>query len=174
MPNGYSLGVKQHIREIAKSATPQYKVEPYGALASLLTAHSQGVIKNDSYNGHKKTVIVKSKKRFTPAQTRTSRSCSNTATSAYSEKEVLVDQVRQIAIHVEDEHIALFDDYASATKDAGAVRLMDEHMDTVMTAASALLQSVNTDIVTLLAANVCFNRDHKQHCSKHQHCVEHH
>lgn len=158
MPNGYSLGVKQHIREIAKSATPQYKVEPYGALASMLTAHSQGVIKNDSYNGHKKTVLVKSKKRFTPAQTRTTRSCSNTATSGYSEKEVLVDQVRQIAIHVEDEHIALFDEYASSMQDAGALRVMNEHMDTVMTAASALLQSVNTDIVALLAANVGVNR----------------
>lgn len=158
MANGYSLGVLQHTREITKGATPQYKVEPYGALASLLTAHSQGVIKNDSYDGHFKTVKVKAKQRITPDQTRTSRSCSNTITQPYLERTVSVANVRQIAIHVEDEVIAAFDNYASAMQDAGQVRLMNEHMDSVMTAASALLQSVNTDVVALMTAAVGVNR----------------
>lgn len=158
MANGYSLGVLQHTKEVTKGATPQYKVEPYGALASLLTAHSQGVIKNDSYNGHYKTAVVKAKQRITPDQTRTSRSCSNVVTQPYLERTVSVANVRQIAIHVEDEVIAAFDDYASAKQDAGMVSLMNEHMDSVMTAASALLQAVNTDLVTLMAANIGVNR----------------
>lgn len=162
MANGFSLGVLQHIREIAKEATPQYKVEPYGMLASLLTAHSAGVIKNDSFNGHKKTVKVKRKKRFLPSQTQTTPSCDVTNVNGYVEDEVSVSNYRQLAIHVEDEKIAAYDEYASAIVNGQAMRpatpIMFELMDDIMSAASALLTGVNQDLIALANAEIGVNR----------------
>ena len=71
MANGFAPYILQHIESIAKSATPQNKIEMPGFLQSLLTAHSynQGNIKYDLMNDHFNAVNVKKKKRYTAAQT---------------------------------------------------------------------------------------------------------
>jgi hypothetical protein len=161
MANGFSLGVLQQIKEITQNATPQYKLEPAGAMAMLKLAHTPGVIKNDSGFGHFKTVTVKKKQRFTEAETSTSASCDETNTQPYTEDVVSVANYRQIAFHIEDEVIAAYDEYASqlmATGSAPATPLMWEFMDTLMTAASAINDGVNRDLCTLLAAAIGNNR----------------
>lgn len=167
MANGFSLGVLQMMKEITKEATPAYKVEPYGLLASLYTAHSRGVIKNDSYDGHTKTVKVKKKKRFTIQDTDNVPSCDAVLIPSYTEDVVSVGNFRQLAFHIEDEVIAQYDSYASqiiALKGTPnptmppATGLMWEFVDTLMTAASALLQSVDLDLTTLATGAIGVNR----------------
>lgn len=169
MANGASLGVLQMMKEITKDATPAYKVEPYGVLASLLTAHSPGVIKNDSYDGHYKTVKVKKKRRFTSAHVDPSPSCDHLVQQTYSEDTVSVGNFRQLAFHIEDEVIAAFDDYASKSvafakatpgiSQPPITDLMFEFADTLMTAASALLASVDQKLCDLAVAAIGVNRN---------------
>lgn len=158
MANGYALGVLQHQKEVSRGATPQYKIEPYGFLASLLAAHTRHSVKNDKFDGHTQTAKIKAKQRMTVAQTQTEKSCSNVATQPYAEQTVSLTNVRQIAIHVEDEVIAQMDSTASNRQSAGSLSVMAEHMDSVATAAGALLSACNQDLLTLALANIGVNR----------------
>lgn len=167
MANGFSLGVLQMMKEITKDATPAYKIEPYGFLASLYVAHSRGIIKNDSYDGHYKTVKVKKKQRFTIQDTDTVASCDTTLLQPYSEDTVSVANYRQLAFSISDETIAQFDSYASAIVKVNGVPaptqapggLMFEFMDTLMTAANALLTAVNKDLGQIALNNMGVNRN---------------
>jgi hypothetical protein len=158
MANGFSLGLLQMMKEVTKSATPAYKLDPYGFLASLYTAHSPGSIKVDSYDGHFKTVKVKKKKRLTVSDTSTSLSCAMGAPIPYTEDTVSVANVRQVAFSLSDETVAAFDAYASQLQLVPGMApenpLMFEMLDSMMVAANAILQGVNEDLVALAVANV--------------------
>lgn len=158
MANGFSLGILQHIKEVAKDATPQYKIEVPGYLQSLLLAHSPGAIKNDSFDGHFKTVKVKKKKRYTAANTETEASCDVTNVSAYTEDTVSVSNYRQIAVHIEDEIIAAYDKAASNPVGVIGTQVPSEFIEEMMLAANGLLSGINNDLVTLAAAEVGVNR----------------
>ena len=160
MANGFSLGILQMMKEVTKDATPAYKVEPYGMLASLLSAHSPGVIKNDSYDGHFKTVKVKKKKRLTMSDTETSASCDIGAPIPYTEDTVTINGYRRVAFHLEDEVVAAFDAYASAPVQVPGMisPLMFEFFDSLQVACNGILEGVNNDIVTLALANNGKNR----------------
>lgn len=161
MANGYSLGVLQHIREVTAKATPQYKIEPYGLLALLKSRMTPGAIKNDSFDGHFKTVKIKRKKRFTTSQVGTDPSCDVTNLNPYTEETVSIGGFRTLAVHIADETIAAYDSYASGKVAFGnnpQSVLMQEHMDDVFTMASAILNAVDKDLVTLLGANIGVNR----------------
>ena len=161
MALGYSLGVLQQIREVTANATPQYKIEPYGLLALLKSRMTPGAIKNDSFDGHFKTVKIKRKKRFTTSQVGTEASCEVTNLNPYTEETVSIGGYRTLAVHVADETIAAYDAYASQKVRFGnnpESVLMQEHMDDVFTMASAILNAVDKDLVTLLAANIGVNR----------------
>ena len=161
MANGFSLGLLQMMKEVTKSATPAYKLDPYGFLASLYTAHSPGSIKVDSYDGHFKTVKVKKKKRLTISDTSTSASCAMGAPIPYTEDTVSVANYRQVAFSLSDETVAAFDSYASQLQMVPGMApenpLMFEMLDSMMVAANALLQGVNTDLITLAVANLGVN-----------------
>jgi len=160
MANGFCPYLLQHIREIAKEATPQYKIEPNGFTNMLLTSMSPGVIKNDSYNGHLKTVQIKKKQRFIIADTDTVASCDNTLVPSYTEDTVTVGSYRQIAIHIEDETIAEYCEDASKTVSVGkpATSMMNEFIDSVMTASNSLIGAVNRDLLQLQAGRFGVNR----------------
>lgn len=161
MANGFSLGLLQMMKEVTKGATPAYKLDPYGFLASLYTAHSPGSVKVDSYDGHFKTVKVKKKKRLTISDTSTSLSCSMGAPIPYTEDTVSVANVRQVAFSLSDETVAAFDSYASQLQTVPGMApenpLMFELLDSLMVAANAVLEGVNTDLVTLAVANLGVN-----------------
>jgi hypothetical protein len=158
MANGFSLGILQHIKEIALGATPQYKIELPGFTQSLVTAHTPGLIKNDSFDGHFKTVKVKKKQRYTTADTESTASCEITNVQGYTEDTVSVASYRQIAVHIEDEIIAAYDAAASAPVGLIGTQVPAEFMDELMNASNALLGAINADLVTLANSAVGVNR----------------
>lgn len=157
---GFCRDLLQSMSEITKSATPQYKIQPNGFTNMLLSAMSPGSIKNDSYNGHFKTVVVKKKQRFIRADTDTSESCDNTLVPAYTEDTVSVANIRQLAFHINDEVIAEYCDGASRESAVGKpnIRIMEEFLDTLMGAADAILDGVEFDLVTLMSTRFGVNR----------------
>lgn len=158
--SGFCRDLLQHIKEVTQEATPQYKIQPNGLTGMLLTDMSPGVIKNDSYNGHFKTVVIKKKQRFIRADTDTSASCTNTSVPSYTEDTVAVDQFRQIAFHIPDETMAEYCDEASKTVNVGkpSTPIMAEMLDTLMTAADALLDGVEFDLSVLMNTRFGVNR----------------
>lgn len=157
---GFCRDLLQSMVEITKSGTPEYKIQPNGFTRMLISAMSPGAIKNDSYNGHFKTVVVKKKQRFIRADTDTSESCDNTLVPAYTEDTVSVANIRQIAFHINDEVIAEYCDGASATSSVGRpnIAIMQEFLDTLMSAADALLDGVEFDLVNLMKTRFGVNR----------------
>jgi hypothetical protein len=163
MADGKSLGLLQPIGEIAKQASPQIKQEPNGFLGSLKLAHSPGVIKNDSYDGHTKTVKVTHKQRFTVAQTSTTESCDVVNTQPTLENTVSVANYVQFPLFVEDTLISQMDSFASAlVSPAGSkpviTDMMFEFYDSLISATSAINQAVNQSLLTLAVAAVGVNR----------------
>lgn len=154
MANGFAPYILQHIKEIAQGATPQYKIELPGFTQSLVTAHSKGVIKNDTGFGQYRTVQVKKKKRYTIDDTETSPSCEITNVQAYTEDTVSVANYRQLAVHIEDEVIAGYEAYANSPTGLIGASVSPEFIEEMMLASNALLQGVNEDLLTLAAANI--------------------
>lgn len=158
MANGFAPYILQHIKEIAKDATPQNKIELPGLTQSLVTSHSRGVIKNDTGFGQFRTVQVKKKQRYTVADTETTPSCEITNVQSYTENTVSVANYRQLAVHIDDEVIAGYEAYANNPTDLIGAKVSPEFIDEMMIAANALLSGVNSDLVTLAAAAVGVNR----------------
>jgi hypothetical protein len=160
MANGFAPYLLEDIAKIAKSATPQNKIEMPGFLQSLLTAHSYGKsnIKYDLMNGHFNAVQVKKKKRYTAAQTETTPSCEITNVNGYTEDAVSVANYRQIAIHIEDEVIAAYEKAASNPAMIGNAAVVEEFAIETLLAANGLMSAVNSDLLTLAYANLGKNR----------------
>lgn len=160
MANGFAPYLLEDIAKIAKSATPQNKIEMPGFLQSLLTAHSYGNsnIKYDLMNGHFNAVQVKKKKRYTAAQTETTPSCEITNVNGYTEDSVSVANYRQIAIHIEDEVIAAYQKAASNPTMIGTAPVVEEFAIEMMLAANGLMGAVNSDLLTLAFAALGRNR----------------
>lgn len=158
MSNGPITAIIQHISEVAKTATPQYKIELPGFTQSLITAHDKGNIDYDSFNGHYKTVKVKKRKRYTVEQTETTPSCDVTNVPAYTDDTVSVANYRQIAIHIEDELIASYDEASSRQVPIIGTSVSSEFIEELMNASNALLTGINQDLLTLAAAAVGVNR----------------
>lgn len=160
MANGFAPYILRDISQIAKSATPQNKIEMPGFLQSLLTAHSynQNNIKYDLMNGHFNAVQVKKKKRYTAAETETTPSCDVTNVNAYTEDSVSVANYRQIAVHIEDEVIAAYEKAASNPAQIGNASVVEEFAIETLLAANGLLSAVNSDLLTLAFAAVGKNR----------------
>jgi hypothetical protein len=160
MANGFAPYILRDISQIAKSATPQNKIEMPGFLQSLLTAHSynENNVKYDLMNGHFNAVQVKKKKRYTASQTETTPSCDSVNVNAYSEDSVSVANYRQLAVHIEDEVIAAYMKAASDPTKIGNTMVVEEFAIEMLLAANGLLSAVNSDLLTLAFAAVGVNR----------------
>ena len=160
MANGFAPYILQDIANIAKSATPQNKIEMPGFLQSLLTAHSYGQsnIKYDLMNGHFNAVQVKKKQRYTSGQTTTSPSCDVTNVNGYTEDSVSVANYRQIAVHIEDEVIAAYEKAASNPMAIGSALVVEEFATELLLMAQGLMSGVNTDLLTLAYSQIGTNR----------------
>jgi hypothetical protein len=157
---GFRPYLLPHIRTILGDATPQYKIEPVGFVNLLSSQSRPKVLRLNNAAGHRETVQIKYKQRYTVDFTDTVASCDNTNVQAYREMEVNLDSFRQIAIHIEDETIANYTDDASKMVKLGTppTDIMNELLDEIMNAASAILEGVNLDLMTIAAANVGVNR----------------
>lgn len=157
MANGFAPYILQHIKEVANGATPQYKVELPGFTQSLITAHTKGVIQNDTGFGQYRTVQIKKKKRYTVDDTSTEASCDVTNVSAYTENTVSVANYRQLAVHIEDELIAGYEAYANTPTGLIGAKVSTEFVEEMMLATNALLKGINQDLLTLAGANIGTN-----------------
>ena len=161
MANGICPYILQDIVTVTKENTPEFKVQPNGYTRMLLN-NGTAVIKNDSFNGHTKTVQVKKSQRFTIEQTDTSFSCDNQLVPSYNEDTVTVASKRQIAIHVDDETIAQYCDEHSAMSNLatrnGSRPIMQEFLRRIFNAANALMRGVNQDLLTLQVSTFGVNR----------------
>lgn len=157
---GYRPYFLAHIRSILAENTPQHKIEPVGFLNLLSSQSKPKVLRLNNAAGHQNTVQIKYKQRYTVDFTDTVKSCDQTNVQAYREMEVNLDSTRQISIHVADETIANYEDDASKTLNLGTppTEIMNELLDEIMNAASAILEGVNLDLMTIAAANVGVNR----------------
>jgi len=150
----------EHIKQIAGAATPQYKMETPGYLNMLLSQSSPVNLGKPSGSGHKKTIRIKTKQRATKDMTDTSKSCDNVLVPIWQEQEVGLGVIRQIAFHIEDETIALYEQDASRTVMVGqpATAIMNEFFENILTHTSALMEALNNDLFTLGAAAIGVNR----------------
>lgn len=160
MANGFAPYLLKHISAIAGESTPQYKMEVPGFLNLLMSQSKPADVKLNSAAGHKKTVQVKSKQRATPDMTDTSKSCDNVLVPAWQEQSVDLSVTRQLAIHIEDEIIAQYEEDASRTVALGqpATPIMNEFLENILTHTSALMEAVNNDLLTVASAAIGVNR----------------
>ncbi len=158
---GFRPYLLNHLRSIVGvDNTPQYKIEPVGFLNLLSSQSKPTILRLDNSAGHQNTVQIKYKQRYTVDFTDTAPSCDNTNVPAYREMPINLDSFRQIAIHIEDETLAQYEDDATRMIRTGspATPLMNEFIEEVMNAASALLEGVNLDLMTIAVANIGVNR----------------
>lgn len=160
LTSGFRDSVLYHLRDIAKENTPQLKLDPHGYLAMLYKFRKPEILGLNNSAGHKKTVRVKYLQRFTKDFTDTSKSCDQTNVQPYLENNVELSSTRQLAIHINDETIAKYNDDASRTVRAGqpATDLMNELMEQIMSGANAILDGVSSDLQTSQSAQFGVNR----------------
>jgi len=160
MAQGFAPYLLHHIKQIAGMATPQYKMEVPGFLNMLMSQSKPSEVKLNNENGHRKTVRIKAKQRATKDMTDTSKSCDNVLVPIWQEQEIELSVTRQIAFHIPDETIALYEDNASRTVAIGqpATAIMNEFLENILTHTSALLEAINDDLFTVAAANIGTNR----------------
>lgn len=145
---------------IAQENTPQYKIEPVGFINMLQSQNKPAVLRLNNEAGHKNSVQVKYKQRWTKDFTSDTIDCNVTNVPAYKEAAVDLSSTRALNLNFEDERIMMYEDDASKTTMKGqpATPFMNEVLDEIMTAATALLQAVNTDLLTTLSGNIGVNR----------------
>jgi len=142
------------------AAYPGYKLDPQGFLNLLQSQNKPQVLTLNNAAGHKNTVQVSYKQRFTKDFTDTSKSCDVTSVLSRQEASVDLSSTRQIAIYLADETVAQFEDEASRTVAVGqpAGQIAAELLDDILHAANAILQGVNDDLLTLAVAAIGKNR----------------
>lgn len=150
---------------VGDATTPQYKLDYHGFLELLSDQRSPGdpfALKLNNQAGHRKSVQVSFRQRFTEDFTGTNEGdvCDVTNILPRREATVELSSFRFIAMSLEDETIARYEDDASKTVALGLppTQLMNELYEDVLASANALLDGVDTDLQTLAAANFGVNR----------------
>lgn len=162
MPQGFRKNLLKSQESLFRnpSLVPDFQLEHLGNLTML---KNQKGIRLDSSAGHKNVVDIAYYKRFTVDFTDTAKSCDQVNQTGKEEVQVDVSNIRQIAIHLPDETLARYEDEASRTAfgDASA-----ELMTQVRSAANAILQGVDRDLLTLQVAAVGTNRNTGSNAAK--------
>lgn len=154
MANGFCPYVLNDLQAIAGIANPAYKINMHGFIEMLHTAGNPDAITITEPMGHKKEVHIKFRQRYTKAQTDTALACDQVLTPSRLEDTVSVNNVRQMAIHIPDELIAVYCQDASVRQLVkGAMpstSAANEVIDNIMSAGNALIQGVNDDLLNIL------------------------
>lgn len=157
---GYRPYLLTHLKYILQDNTPQYKVEPVGFLNLLSSQSKPKILRLDNSAGHQNVVQIHYKQRYTVDFTDTVASCDQLLEQARREMPIDLTSYRQIAIHIDDELIARYEDDASNMMRLGTppTPVMNEFIDEIMNAASAILEGVNLDLMTTAVAGIGVNR----------------
>lgn len=147
---------------VGMGATPQYKLELTGFLNLLMNQDRPKVLTLNNAAGHRETVQIRYKQRYTKAYTGTNEAdvCDNALIEPRKEISVELSSFRFIPLYLEDETVARYENEASATVALGlpATQFMNEMVEEIYRATSALMEGVNEDLMTTLAANIGVNR----------------
>lgn len=158
MPNGLAKPLLLDLANIAGSAYPGYKIDAHGFVGMALVNGSTSQIRITNEPGTKRQVDIRYKKRYTKAQTDTALSCDAVLTPSWQEGTVSVNNIRQIAIHLDDETVAQYMADASARVNIpGATpgaSVIQELVTDINHAANAIFDGVNDDLLGLLSWGV--------------------
>lgn len=156
---GFAPYLLKSAKEAYASSNPQDKIEEVGFLSLLKSQNPRmEVLKLNTEAGHKKSVQVKAKRRFNVAHTDTSKSCDVTLQNPYYEKSVDLSSTRQIAVYLQDETLAKYMEDASKGVPVGDSKVAQELYDDVKSAANALIEGLNQDLLTLAVAAIGVNK----------------
>lgn len=157
---GFAPYLLAHLKNLNPGSNPMMKLEPAGFMNLLLSQSKPRDLRLNSDNGHRKTVQYTFKQRFTKDFVDTTKSCDQTNQQLRLEGSVDLASTRQIAIHINDETIARYEEEASRTVMVGqpATGMMDELVIDLISATSAMIEAIDEDLLTLAAANVGTNR----------------
>lgn len=160
---GFRPYLLNHIKSVVgMGATPQFKLELTGFLNMLMSFNRPEILRLDNTAGHQNTVQIAYKQRYTKQFTGTSEAdaCNNTNIEARKEIAVDLTSYRDIALYLEDETIARYEDDASKTVMLGQppTAFMNEMLDEIYRATSAIMEGVNEDLMTTFSANFGVNR----------------
>lgn len=167
VPTGLGQGFRpyllQHIKSVVGNAqTPQYKLDYHGFLNLLKSQQQPEILRLNNTAGHKNSVQIYYKQRYTKSFTGTNEAdvCNVTNIEPRREMTVELSSFRFIALSLEDETVARYEDEASRSVAVGlpATKIMNEMLEEIFRAANALLQGVNEDLQTIAVANIGVNR----------------
>lgn len=144
-----------HLRDIIGSGNlPQTKIEHVGFLNFLQAQDRPEILRLDNAAGHRNSVQVKYLQRLTEdyAQTDESQMCNVTTTLPYREATVNTPSFAFVAIHIDNDLLAKYEDDATSTKNLGtpSTPIMKEFLEQMMAGANALLTSLRTQLLTTL------------------------
>lgn len=162
IPN-YTLGIGlrpyilPHLRNIiGEGALPQTKIEHVGFLNLLQSQDKPKLLRLNNAAGHKESVQIKYLQRLTEAYSGTNEAdvCSSAIIDPYKEATADLSSFRFVALHLDDETVAQYENDASAMVSAGSppTQLMKEMLERIMSGANAVLTGVRTDLLTSLVA----------------------
>ncbi len=160
---GFMPYLLNHIKTIVGlPATPQYKLELMGFTNLLLNQDRPQVLRLNNASGHRETIQIRFKQRYLQEHTFTDESqvCNNTLIEPRMEASVDLSSFRAIALYLEDETVARYENDASKSIAVGqpSTAFMNEMMEEIYRATSAILQGVNTDLLTQFVGNIGVNR----------------
>lgn len=160
MANGFRPYLLKHLMEIAQTATPQFKMEPLGFLNFLQSQKKPSVLRLNNAAGHQESVQVKYRQRWTKNFVSSSVDCDVANVPSYLETAVNLSSTSAFSIYIPDETIARYEDEASKTVAVGqpSTDFMNEFVEEIYAGANAILSKLNSDLLTVLSANIGVNR----------------
>lgn len=160
---GFMPYLLNHIKMIVGlPATPQYKLELTGFMNLLMSQDRPKILQLNNSAGHRETVQIRYRQRLTKGFTGTDEGavCNNVIIEPRRETSVDLSSFRFIPLYLEDETVARYENEASTTVALGqpATAFMNETLELIYGATSAIMEGVNEDLMTLLVNNIGVNR----------------
>lgn len=156
MALGYCEAIVRHLQNIDPTNYAGRKVTPQGFTNMLFEQKPNYELINEPYmNGHRREQRLKYKSRSTEAQVQTSESCGVDIVPAYKETTVVLNDYAQLSLHMTDDVIRQYCVDASNMVTLGTppTRLMEEHLDSILTALNGLYAKMERVTTTKMALN---------------------
>lgn len=145
---------------IGEKALPQTKLERMGFINFLQSQDKPELLRlNVNGGGHMSSVQIKYKQRFTEdyALKNEGAVCNSVNNSVYLETQANLTSFNSFAVHIDNELLAQYEVDSTAMMSAGTTpptSLMKEFMETLMTAANAVLLGLDQDLITTLTPGI--------------------
>jgi hypothetical protein len=156
MALGYCEAIVRHLQNIDPTNYAGRKVTPQGFTNMLMAQKPTYELINEPYmNGHRREQRLKYKVRSTEAQVQTSASCGVDIVPAYKETTVALNDVVSLGIHMTDDTIRQYCVDASNMVTLGTppTRLMEEHLDSILSSLNGMYAKMERVLTTKMALN---------------------